>query len=250
MQAPAFALGQARRGAVLLPALVAVAEHHDGTIWLVDAGWDAETCCEPSRLGWLQRRMLGVRLSPGDDVASHLRQAGLDPSRVSAIVATHLHLDHVAGVRDFPNAELIATRSEYNQAMQSSWRRGYRREDLERASRLRLVDMQPESRVGFLRSCALTEDVLMLDAAGHTTGHAAVLLREQDRQWLVAGDAAYVRTELDQRPGPLSRMMAHDRQKLHATHQTLRQAERDHACVLAFSHDGAGFAALPKLVSP
>ncbi len=252
MDAPAAAFGVRWRGFIKIPAVVAVCERDDGSIWLVDAGWSSETCAQPRTIGQLWSRTLGVRVRPGDDVASQMRAAGLDPSRVTAIVATHLHLDHVGGVSDFPNAELIATHDEVTLAYRSHWLRGYRREDLERVERLRLVRPRYAPVLGFARCAALDDEITLLAGEGHTLGHACVLLRDRDGLWIHAGDAAYHRNDLDRgRPGPFARIMAHDLRGLRATHRRLRDSERDASRPrVVLSHDAEGFTRLPRLGRP
>jgi glyoxylase-like metal-dependent hydrolase (beta-lactamase superfamily II) len=233
---------------VSIPAVVAVCERDDGSILLLDAGWSAQECCHPGDIGLLQR-VLGVKVRPGDDVASQLRRAGLDPARVTTIVATHLHLDHVGGAVDFPNAELVATHDEATEAYRASWMNAYRKEDLERVRRLRLVRLSPVPRLGFSHSCELDHEVTLLDARGHTAGHAAVAVRQGSTLWIHGGDTAYSRRELD--TGvlcPLSRFMARDRASARVAQRRLKRSEAAHADVrVVLSHDGRGFAELPKL---
>jgi len=48
-----------------------------------------------------------------------LKNAGFDPADVKFILRPHLHLDHtgaVAALSDFPNAQVVATRVEYEYA--------------------------------------------------------------------------------------------------------------------------------------
>ncbi|MCU0691299.1 MAG: MBL fold metallo-hydrolase [Polyangiaceae bacterium] len=249
MASPAYVVGLPSRDIIQIPGVIAVCERDDGTIWLVDAGWSAEVCANPKSLGRLRRLSLGVRLQRGDDMASQLRAAGLDPARVTAVVATHLHLDHVGGVADFPNAELIATHNEVAAAYRASWIDAYRKQDIERVERLRLVRLRDEPRLGFPRSASIDDDVVLLDTHGHTAGHTAVLLREGSKTWIHAGDAAYRRGELSMHLlAPLSRMMAHDPTAARDAQRRLRACEADASRpTLVFSHDAPGFATLPQL---
>lgn len=248
MESPGFMLGLPHRRNVAIPAVVAVCERDDGSILLVDAGWSAEECSHPGDIGLLQR-VLGVRVRPGDDVASQLRRAGLDPARVTTIVATHLHLDHVGGAVDFPNAELVATHDEATEAYRTTWMSAYRKQDLERVRRLRLVRLSPIPRLGFSHACELDDEVTLLDARGHTPGHAAVAVREGSTLWVHGGDTAYSRRELDAGVlSPLSRFMAQDRGSVRVAQRRLKRCEGEQANVrVVLSHDGRGFAALPKL---
>jgi len=249
MDAPALAFGLAAWGVLHIPAVVAVCERDDGSIWLVDAGWSAEVCANPAALGKVWSRLLGVRVRDGDDVATQLRRAGLDPARVEAVVATHLHLDHVGGVADFPNAEIIATHDEVAAAYRAHWLRGYRREDLDRARRLRLVRPQDGPLLGFSRTARLDDEITLLDGPGHTAGHACVLIRSGDDLWLHAGDAAYHRKEMDGAgPGPFARLMAHDARALRRTHKRLLDSERHGSGPrIVLSHDPETYARLPHL---
>jgi glyoxylase-like metal-dependent hydrolase (beta-lactamase superfamily II) len=249
MESPGYMLGLPHRRKVPIPAVVAVCERDDGTILLVDAGWSAESCSNPRRIGLLQRRSLGVRVRPGDDVASQLRRVGLDPSRVTTIVATHLHLDHVGGAGDFPNAELVATHDEVTEAYRASWLQGYRKEDIERVQRLRLVRMGPAPRLGFSHAYELDDEVTLLDTRGHSAGHTAVLLRDGETSWIHGGDVAYLHRELREPIlSPLSRMMAHDPRAARVAQRRLRACLRENSSVrLVLSHDAGGFEKLPRL---
>lgn len=230
-----------------MPAVVAVCERKDGSIWLVDSGWSSDTCADPKeQLGRARLAILQLRLSPGDDIAAQLRRAELDPARVTHIIATHLHLDHVGGAQDFPNAEVIATVEEFQAAREVGELRGYRAADLARTGRLRPVTLQRTPFLGFPRSLELDEDVVLADTSGHTLGHIAVFVREGSQQWLHAGDAAYVETEvLRRRVSPLGRLLAQDRGRLRATHDRLRALPPEVGLVL--SHDRALYETLPHL---
>ena len=53
-----------------------------------------------------------------------LKNAGFDPADVKFILQSHLHLDHtgaVAAVSDFPNAQVLATRTEFEYAHAPDW---------------------------------------------------------------------------------------------------------------------------------
>jgi len=249
MESPGYMLGLPHTHKVPIPAVVAVCEKDDGSILLVDAGWSAEECRRPASIGRVHGRMLGVRVRPQQDVASQLRRAGLDPARVTTIVATHLHLDHIGGAVDFPNAEIVATHDEATEAYRATWLNGYRREDLECLRRLRLVRLPPSPLLGFSHSFALDDEVTLLDAHGHTAGHTAIVIRDGSTLWVHGGDAAYHRRELTSGVlCPLSRFMAHDRASARVAQRRLSRCERERGDVrVVLSHDAHGFSELPKL---
>jgi glyoxylase-like metal-dependent hydrolase (beta-lactamase superfamily II) len=247
--APCAVVGRGWRGRVRLPNVVAVCERDDRSIWLVDAGFSAQTCADPvGTLGRARVASLGLQLRAGDDVASKMSAAGLDPGKVTTIIATHLHLDHVGGAADFPNAEVIVARQESDLAHRAGPLRAYRQQDLARTGRMRLVDLEPRTVLGFPRSRRLDDEVTLADASGHTLGQLAVVIRSESGTWLHAGDAAYqmsaVRTG---RVTPLGRVMADDVARLRRTHGILRTINDAGSARLVLSHDPDLFAALPQL---
>src|ERR1700722_2829122 len=198
---------------------VAVAVRDDDSVVLIDCGWSAETCADlAGTLGALRARVMGIHVREGDAIVSQLRALGIHPVRVQTIVATHLHLDHIGGATDFPNAEVVVARSELEAFMQTSARltSGYRAEDLAKAGRIRPVPLDAGPTYGFPASADVFGDgqVVLLDARGHTAGSVAVALRSAKGSYVHAGDAAYLLWESGLAPAgpcPLARGTAWNR---------------------------------------
>jgi glyoxylase-like metal-dependent hydrolase (beta-lactamase superfamily II) len=233
----------------LLPNVVAICERDDGSVWLVDAGLSAQACAAPvSVLGRARVLSLGVRLVEADAIASQMQRAGLDPGRVTTIVATHLHFDHIGGVVDFPNAEVIAVRGAWEAARAARRFGGYRQQDLDMLGRLRLVELQPKSVLGAHRSLALDAELTLVDTPGHAAGHVAVLVTQDQTRWLHGGDCAYQEAELlAGRVSPLARALAHDMDALRRSRDWLRSLHAEARVRLVLSHDDGLYRRLPQL---
>jgi glyoxylase-like metal-dependent hydrolase (beta-lactamase superfamily II) len=245
-------LGQGRLKASWLTNTVGVAVRDNGDIVLVDAAWDGETCASPaSTLGRVRKAALGVRVRAEDAIASQLRGLGLEPSRVRAIVATHLHFDHVAGVRDFPNAEVIVSQRELKAYWAAPRGGAYRARDLASAGRIRAVALDGTPTYGFPGSADPfgQGDVVMLDARGHTAGNVAVALRGPRGTFVHVGDAVYQSWEFGLSPaGPclLARGLAWSRPEMTRAYGCLRACEADpRRPVVVPSHDAQVFDRLP-----
>jgi glyoxylase-like metal-dependent hydrolase (beta-lactamase superfamily II) len=232
---------------------VAVAVREDGDVVLVDTGWSAETCADPVRaIGRLRMLSLGVRVRASDAVVAQLRALGIEPSRVKTIVATHLHLDHVGGLADFPDAEVVLSESELRAFRSTTGRLGYRARDLAKTGRIRTVETADGPAYGFPASADVFGDgeVLVLDARGHTAGSVAVALRAPRGAFVHAGDAVYERWEygLGPRSGPswVARFTSWNRRALEQTYASLRACEADaRRPTVVPSHDATAYEAVP-----
>jgi glyoxylase-like metal-dependent hydrolase (beta-lactamase superfamily II) len=231
---------------------VAVAIRDNGDIVLVDAGLDTATCEEPvPEIGRARVAGLAVRVKAGDAIAVQLRGLGLDPARVRAIVATHLHFDHVGGVGDFPNAEVVVSQRELRAFWRAPRLSGYRARDLARAGRIRAVLLNGAPTYGFPGSVDPfgQGDIVMLEAGGHSPGSVAVALRGPRGTFVHVGDAVYQSWEFGLSPaGPclVGTVNTWRRDELAKTYACIRSCEADpRRPVVVPSHDGDVFKRLP-----
>ncbi len=232
---------------------VAVAVRDSGDVVLVDVGWSAEACADPARfLGRVRAASLGVRAKPGDAIVDQLRALGIEPSRVKTIVATHLHLDHIGGACDFPDAEVVCTDRELRAFRGLPRDFGYRAEDLAKTGRARSVILAGAPTYGFPASHDLFGDgeIILCDAQGHTPGLAAVALCTAKRTYVHVGDAVYQSWEYGlSPPGPsiVARFTAWRREELVKTYAAIRACEADaRGPVVVPSHDLEVFEKLPQ----
>lgn len=221
---------------------------------LVDCGWSREACAAPIRtIGRLQSAFLGMSVKPGDAIVDQLAMHGIAASRVKTIIATHLHLDHVGGAQDFPDAEVVCSDVELSAFRVRPAAQGYRAKDLEMA-RLRPVYLGAGPSYGFGASHDLFGDgeVVLLDAHGHTPGTVAVAIRSRARSrcFVHIGDAAYRAWEWALSPAgpcPLTRALAWRMDYVRQTFAALRDCEADpRRPVIVPSHDETVLERLPR----
>lgn len=255
LRAPGFAFAErplkSLLGGLSLSNTVAVHLRPNGDVLLVDAGFSQEIFDDPKKtLGIAQSRVLGVTKG-ALGIAVQLERLGISPSRVRTVIATHLHRDHVAGVVDFPNAELICAAREL-EAFRTRRSTGYDPRDLEHDGRLRALTLRGSPSYGFPCSMDLFGDgsVVLLDARGHTEGSLAVALRGHNGTFVHVGDAVYRRWEYARtsgNPSLLAQMTSHDKKALQRTYCFLRACEADpRRPVLVPSHDEVVFDTLPQ----
>lgn len=233
----AFGLGMVR-----LPIAVLVLEHAplgSGEVTLVDTGWSGEQCRAPLRvIGAAATLFLNVRAKAGDDAASQLREKGIDPARVTTIIATHLHNDHVGGLVDFPNAEVVTTEVELASARERGTAHGFDVDALARVGRWTVREIDGASKWEMPASAMLDEGLLLLDVRGHTAGTIAVAATVGSATIVHLGDASYTLGEARRgEPSPLAQRTSWDLERQSITYRAIgRLLSRGNATVVT-SHD-------------
>jgi N-acyl homoserine lactone hydrolase len=232
----------------LIPTTIAVLERPNGDVVLVDAGFSrAEMEAPRKHLGLLHGTLTQFVGTPDHCAATQLMSRGIAPSRVTTIIATHMHLDHIGGYVDFPNAEVVAPAAEFSSAKLRGSMAGYIHTDaILQSGRARPLMFAGDRHRGFPRHADLFDDgcVILLDAKGHTAGSCAVLLTDSDgASVLMAGDTAY--TGAEYRLARFSRLMISvgwDRDWIRATWGALADFELNNPEIpVVCSHDEEAF---------
>lgn len=221
-------------GPAEFPALVAVIRHPRLGITLFDTGYSARF--DEATQGFPQRVyrwVTPVQFAPEDTAVAQLRARGVSADEVGHVVISHVHADHVAGLRDFPAARIILSPKE----LPSGWRDRSGWSQLRHATLPGLLpddvdvridagsradlDSQPSAEAldprhpraargplaqqrcvptGLPGSLAMGMDIcgdgsmLVTDLPGHTPGHQGLYLpRTQGPPVLLVGDACWSR---------------------------------------------------------
>jgi glyoxylase-like metal-dependent hydrolase (beta-lactamase superfamily II) len=175
-----------------LPVNVVLVDHPLG-LCLFDAGLGTRI----TRAGgtpwhpWL--RLARFERAEGDAVAAALEARGAHRRDVRWLVLSHLHVDHVGGVGEFPDAHVVVSRVEWARAQGPVGRlRGYVPDLWPAALAPRLVDFQPPALGPFSGRYDLAGDgtLLVVPTPGHTPGHLSLLVELDGRRVLCGGDLA------------------------------------------------------------
>jgi glyoxylase-like metal-dependent hydrolase (beta-lactamase superfamily II) len=129
----------------------------------------------------------------------NMKAAGIDPAKISTVLISHFHPDHIFGLMEkgtnapvYPNAELVVNATEYKW-----WTEPGRVEKLPDARKplgtriqtvfptwknFKLVEGEQEVAPG----------IRLVSAPGHTPGHSAFLVGSGSQQLMISNDTAYV----------------------------------------------------------
>lgn len=197
----------------------------DGKNILIDSGF-------PSVLP----PMPGLQL--GKNVVEQLALLDLQPADIDILICTHFDLDHCGHHDEFPNAELVVQREQYDVAHGGHQRFAAQRShwDLP-VSRYRFVD----------GDTTLLPDLELIETGGHVPGHQSLLVRlPQTGLVLLTIDA--VLNQESFRPDRQAAPMDLDGEKaIASTRKLLDLAQREQVALTIFGHDGAQWETLKKL---
>lgn len=177
-------------------------QHRDGIV-LFDTGMDpaiAEPVYIDSAIGrFLCRKIFKLHIGPEDALGRQLEAIGIPAVSVQKAVISHLHFDHIGGIADIPQAELLVSREEWRRLSepnpQNDW---ILREHIEiPGANWRRIDFEPTDDP-VLEAFGVCHDVMgdgslvLLPTPGHTRGSMSLLLRSANMPpMLFVGDLTY-----------------------------------------------------------
>ena len=229
-------------------------ERPDGLL-LVDTGFGTADVADPKRLGQPFRAIVRPELKQSETAIAQVQALGYDAADVSDVALTHLDLDHVGGLADFPAARVHVFSDELEAALHPTFREKARYLLVQRAHGPDWVrhDVPGDAWFGFDSVTALSDDVLLIPLQGHTRGHCGVAVRRPKGGWLLhAGDSYFHASEKLTPPAPpvglrvFQALMGVDNKRRVANQERLRELQRTHSdeVTIFCAHDPAEFAAL------
>ena len=137
-----------------------------------------------------------------------VKKLGFDPEDVKNIVLTHMDLDHVGGLVDFPNAKIHAHDVEYQTAINErnglKTKMRYPKPFFAHNPKFITYTEQGDSWKGFdaiQQLEGLPPEILLIPTAGHSRGHTAVAVQTETGWMVHAGDTYFDPAEFTQPNG-------------------------------------------------
>lgn len=196
-------LATSRRWTQHLPINVYVIEHRHGVV-LFDTGQDRASVTEPDYFpgglsGVLYERVGDFEIGPDDTITAQLETLGYAAEDVVTVVISHLHEDHIGGLRELNAAEILISRREW-QTLSGPLpeMRGILRRHIELPGLCwRQIDHEPTDDPALAPFTAAHDtfgdgSLMLVPTPGHTPGSMSMLVRRLGQAPLMmVGDLTY-----------------------------------------------------------
>jgi glyoxylase-like metal-dependent hydrolase (beta-lactamase superfamily II) len=227
-----------------MPIWVMVIEHPEG-IFVIDTGENADVnnpdYFKSSGMfaNWFDTTQFKFEVKREEEIGPQLNSLGIPIEKVSNVVLTHLHLDHIDGLRYFPSTPIIVNKREWEQPygdlpkLYPSW------------FQPRLVELNEEFEV-FERAHYLTlsKDLVLIETPGHTYHHCSVLLITDQCHLFFAADICYSQSQIIEEkyaaPNASHKLAKH-------TYKKVKDFAKRHRLVFLPSHDAEASIRLEEL---
>ncbi|MHA7964264.1 MBL fold metallo-hydrolase [Paenibacillus sp. CAU 1782] len=189
---------------VSFPAGFALITHPERGYILFDTGYSERFFQETSKLpALLYRWITPVIFKEEDSALNQLKRLGIEAEEIRYVVLSHFHGDHIAGLRDFPNASILYKGEAYDAvkglpafaAVKAAYLPGLLPDNLEERSLL----MEDTARI------PLGEDfpfeygydwfgdgsLIAVDVPGHAAGQIGLFLVTESGPYFLCADAVW-----------------------------------------------------------
>jgi N-acyl homoserine lactone hydrolase len=211
---------------VTIPYFFYLVQHPAGNL-LFDTGAHSAFIDDPGRLG-PAAEFWKIDMEPGDDVVSKVGSVGVKSEDIEHVAHSHLHYDHCGGVEHFPHARFYIQRRELAFAFHPPI---YQRDVYVRWSfdhPVQWIELDGTHDVFGDGSAVL------FPTPGHTPGHQSLLVRGQDRAWILCADVTYDLEKMRARALPA---VVSNPDELIASWDRIEELERRHGAELIVTHD-------------
>lgn len=175
-------------------------ETNEGLI-LIDTGFSKNDIKNTNQIPLGLRIFFRPSLSIEETAFEQVLKIGYNPRDVKHIIVTHIDVDHVNGINDFPWATVHAMKPEFEMAKKKSSiisKMRYKGSVINTHSNWELYENCNDKWFGY--SCitlkGISKDILMIPMSGHSKCNCAIAVKQEEKWLLHAGDIYMNKNEI------------------------------------------------------
>lgn len=216
---------EGEEGMITVPVPAFLIQHDKGSV-LFDTGLNPATRTDPAAyLGPDLNSMIEVHHRDEEEIQACLARVEVGTEEITHLVNSHLHFDHCGGNCKITNAPVIVQKREWEWAMKPDPDRAYFAGDYDTGQDIKTID--GEFDIFGDRS------VMCIPTYGHTPGHQSLKVQTEGGEFVLTGDACYLRRTLEELHLPAA---LHDRDQALASLAKLRDLKARGARLI-YGHD-------------
>ncbi len=180
-----------------LPVWAWIIVHPEGT-FLIDTGLSSDVHQKGyfKKLDFVSRyyfeQQMKFDITREQEIDQQLEKIGIDAKSIDKIILTHLHIDHVGGLKHFPTVPILINEQEWvtkDGAFPALFPPSLNIQSLR-------LNEQYES-FNKCRYLTKSKDLMLIHTPGHTRGHTSIaLFSNENRIYFFGGDVAYTSKRL------------------------------------------------------
>lgn len=234
-----------RRLKVKFHALWGIIQHPEKGWILYDTGYTSrffdETRRFPNKIYALATKVI---LTPEEEIKAQLIANGISPDEIKHVIITHFHADHIAGLKDFPNATFYTSQKALEHTLKlprslafaKGVLKGLLPADL--AERTFIIDKNctkvSDTHFGYKYDLFGDESIYIYELPGHAAGQIGIRIETINNKYFLIADACWFKKSFEEYvlPSQIVRLFFHSWKEFKQTLKKLQQFHIDNQDVI------------------
>jgi len=183
---------------ITFPANSFVINHSEKGYIIFDTGY-SKRIFENGIVSYLYNKLNPTFISGDKTLISKLKKNGIEPEKINYIVVSHLHPDHIGGLKDFKNAKIIMSSQSMESLKKNKFRSLIFKNMIPKDIGSRLIEIDFSFSKEKYRDIETLDlfgdgDIYLMNLEGHSKGQMGIYLK--DKKIFLVGDSYWLKEEL------------------------------------------------------